>query len=568
MNDYIIKQFVCFPNLTELGQGNTHDRYLRVSSPLKLSIKSMFPLDQEFNVEDENTHKLYTLKLTSGSEYRIIKLGKYYDDYNIQCGDEIIFTNISSSNNTKKYIRVVKHKRLIFIKNKDFFKIIGDINLLDSYNQGNYYELQSNNEKITISLPIRGTKRIDSPTETDFYSVSSQVNSVLDADFYIDMDDPNFQIHTYKKDEFGSINIQNPQKLFGTVKQNINNSIELPLQQIFYGAPGTGKSHSIKDKTKGCEVIRTTFHPDSDYSTFVGSYKPTSKENDDDVIVYRFVAQAFLQAYTSAWKKYGAANNSTDPEKVFLVIEEINRGNCAQIFGDLFQLLDRNDYGFSDYPIKADADMKKQLSNSFNGLNIVLSESINNFYDEKDTISKVISGDILLIPNNLYIWATMNTSDQSLFPIDSAFKRRWNWNYIPIANANLGWKIQIENDKYDWWDFLVKINSKIGETTNSEDKKLGYFFCKARNNVISEHAFVNKVIFYLWNDVFKDYDFDDTIFNDENGSKLSFDKFYTVENNITKIDSTKIKTFLTNLNVSNLTELATSDSMQSEDMQN
>lgn len=343
---------------------------------------------------------------------------------------------------------------------------------------------------------------------------------------------------------------------------------ELPFQEIFYGAPGTGKSHSIKDKTKGCEVIRTTFHPDSDYSTFVGSYKPTSKENDDDVIVYRFVEQAFLQAYTSAWKKYGAANNSTDPEKVFLVIEEINRGNCAQIFGDLFQLLDRNDYGFSDYPIKADADMKKQLSNSFNGLNIVLSESINNFYDEKDTISKVISGDILLIPNNLYIWATMNTSDQSLFPIDSAFKRRWNWNYIPIANANLGWKIQIENDKYDWWDFLVKINSKIGETTNSEDKKLGYFFCKARNNVISEHAFVNKVIFYLWNDVFKDYDFDDTIFNDENGSKLSFDKFYTVENNITKIDSTKIKTFLTNLNVSNLTELATSDSMQSEDMQN
>ena len=217
------------------------------------------------------------------------------------------------------------------------------------------------------------------------------------------------------------------------------------LQQIFYGAPGTGKSFEINRLTKDKEVIRTTFHPDSDYSTFVGAYKPTSievplrdlaghKVIDDQTkepvkenrIVYDFVEQAFLQAYTKAWKDYANIEQGQKADDVYLVIEEINRGNCAQIFGDLFQLLDRNYAGFSDYPINADKDMKKQLAKAFNDLQIADYERINAIYG-KDVVSKVLSGDILLLPDNLYIWATMNTSDQSLFPIDSAFKRRWDW---------------------------------------------------------------------------------------------------------------------------------------------
>lgn len=337
------------------------------------------------------------------------------------------------------------------------------------------------------------------------------------------------------------------------------------LQQIFYGAPGTGKSHTIKVQTKGEDVVRTTFHPDTDYSTFVGAYKPTTKtvpvttvigtkavavEDADgkamteDKIVYEFVEQAFLQAYVSAWKKCAEET----PKDEYLIIEEINRGNCAQIFGDLFQLLDRGDEGFSEYPIKADADMKKQLAKEFAGLTIANAYGINALFGgEDDVVSKVLSGEILLLPNNLYIWATMNTSDQSLFPIDSAFKRRWDWQYVPIANAEKDWKIDVDGNKYDWWQFLSAINEKVYEATYSEDKKLGYFFCKAKDGVITADKFVSKVIFYLWNDVFKDSEFEGDAFKDKNGDKLSFDKFYIAEGNTAKVNTANVEQFLKNL---------------------
>ena len=351
----------------------------------------------------------------------------------------------------------------------------------------------------------------------------------------------------------------------------------LSFQQIFYGAPGTGKSHTIKECTREADVIRTTFHPDTDYSTFVGAYKPTTKEVElrdlsghkvvedgkvvkEDRIVYEFVAQSFLQAYVGAWKKYADANGD-EPQKQYLVIEEINRGNCAQIFGDLFPLLDRNDKGFSDYPIKADADVKRQLQKAFAGLVIAQKDKINAMYKGKDVVSQVLNGDILLLPNNLYIWATMNTSDQSLFPIDSAFKRRWDWTYMPISNAEKNWIIEVDGSKYDWWQFLEKINEKIGSTTNSEDKKLGYFFCKAQDGVISAKTFVGKVVFYLWNDVFKDYEFGDAVFNDEDGGKLSFDKFYTSEGKGSQVVEEKVALFLKNLGV----EIVTTDIISTDD---
>ena len=198
---------------------------------------------------------------------------------------------------------------------------------------------------------------------------------------------------------------------------------EVSLQQIFYGAPGTGKSYTINHTTAGEDVIRTTFHPDTDYSTFVGAYKPTTieetvmtvigtkavpVENADGTtrkeskIVYEFVAQAFLQAYVEAWKKVAEAEG--EPKKQFLVIEEINRGNCAQIFGDLFQLLDRNDSGFSDYPIQADADMKRQLQKAFSGMELTNKEALNGLYEGRNVAEEVMRGDILLLPSNLYIW--------------------------------------------------------------------------------------------------------------------------------------------------------------------
>ena len=315
------------------------------------------------------------------------------------------------------------------------------------------------------------------------------------------------------------------------------------LQQIFYGAPGTGKSHSVKTETKAWEergrVVRTTFHPDSDYSTFVGAYKPTTESVQrydiynkpmtrdgvpvmEQIITYEFVGQAFLQAYIDAWK------NREEPE--FLIIEEINRGNCAQIFGDLFQLLDRGDDGYSEYAIKADKDLQKHLSKAFKEVEI-------------EDFPNVKAGKELLLPNNLYIRATMNTSDQSLFPIDSAFKRRWDWKYRPISNAQLGWKIEADGMLYDWWEFLERINREIGTTTNSEDKKLGYFFCKPPkdSDTITEDKFVGKVLFYLWNDVFKDGDISLFKVSDEPEAEICFDTFYGSDN---KVNSEAIRTFL------------------------
>ncbi len=332
----------------------------------------------------------------------------------------------------------------------------------------------------------------------------------------------------------------------------------MPLQQITYGAPGTGKSFNIMRDTAGKSVVRTTFHPDTDYSTFVGAYKPVMEESEMHVvpvvlnngasfdqnkgsfkekrISYKFVKQSFLKAYLGAWKKYAEADGeAVDPQ--FLIIEEINRGNCAQIFGDLFQLLDRNDKNkFSVYPIEADADLQKEIKYAFSeeydsgnknpyklDKKIEIDGAVNGYFSNFGaTLSEdVQEGRVLLLPPNLYIWATMNTSDQSLFPIDSAFKRRWDWKYVKIKEGkdekgnSLGWKIVIDGkeingqESLSWWIFVQKINEIITSMTSSADKQLGYFFCKAKDTVISGETFVSKVIFYLWNDVFKDYGFED-----------------------------------------------------------
>ena len=299
-------------------------------------------------------------------------------------------------------------------------------------------------------------------------------------------------------------------------EKGVSASYSNSLQQIFYGAPGTGKSHEIKEMTEGKAVVRVTFHPDSDYSTFVGCYKPNMKENviskngvetKEEQIVYRFVPQAFTKAYTAAW--------NTEKE-VYLVIEEINRGNCAQIFGDLFQLLDRGNDGRSEYPIDADSDLADHIAKELT------------YSPRTDFPEGVKEGKKLVLPENLYIWATMNTSDQSLFPIDSAFKRRWDWKYLPIENAGKEWKIMVNNHRYDWYRFLNRINKEVYTLTHSEDKQLGYFFAKAKDGIIDAKTLVNKVYFYLWNDVFKDYDYESQkAFRNPNKNKpIAFKDFF------------------------------------------
>ena len=300
---------------------------------------------------------------------------------------------------------------------------------------------------------------------------------------------------------------------------------DLPLQQIFFGAPGTGKSYGINCNaciTDG-NSIRTTFHPDCDYSTFVGCYKPTVDEASGD-ITYRFTPQAFTEAYVRAWSKLD--------EPFFLIIEEINRGNCAQIFGDVFQLLDRDDRGYSAYRITPDTDLRHYLEERLADADI----------DD----AGIKSGEKMQLPPNLHIWATMNTSDQSLFPIDSAFKRRWDWRYVPIDCTDRGHYIDCgESGRYVWASFVRQANERIEAATQSEDKKLGYWFAARKGHeAISADRFVSKVVFYLWNDVFRDCAGEaGSMFT---GSCDSFHRFFT---NGGEVDAGLVAEFLDGLGV-------------------
>ena len=569
-----ITQYTHRPNSTELGLGNTHECYMLVAADIDMS--GIFPPGESVSIYDALTRKEYVLKSSNYREFRINQMGDIYRDYNVIPGDEIVISQIEKDNVCDLCFTVKKYHRVVLLVKKGLAEII-NIDRLKAFEQGdkkyevNVYD-KGKNDILNISFDGAKAKRADSPNMTDFYHVSIDGVDLPNGTYYLTLgvgSDKNI-LATLPKSDFNTIEFDDSKIL--SMKESLKKmrKSDIPLQQIFYGAPGTGKSHAINELTAGKDVIRTTFHPDTDYSTFVGAYKPTTKsvpvttvigtnavpvnyngkEMMEDKIVYEYVSQAFLQAYVAAWRKYCDVQEGEEPMDEFLVIEEINRGNCAQIFGDLFQLLDRGDEGFSEYPIKADSDMKKLLEKEFKGLEIKNKEDINAlFKGDKDIVAQVLAGDVLLLPNNLYIWATMNTSDQSLFPIDSAFKRRWDWNYVPISNAGKNWMIEVNGAQYDWWKFLEAINNKVYHATYSEDKKLGYFFCKAKDGVISADKFVSKVIFYLWNDVFKDSEFEGDTFKDEDGEKLSFDKFYSVENNQVKVNEKKIVKFLSNLNL-------------------
>lgn len=291
---------------------------------------------------------------------------------------------------------------------------------------------------------------------------------------------------------------------------NIASSIILSsINKIFYGAPGTGKSHKVKEIVRGKEerTERVTFHPEYDYSSFVGGYKPTMNGEN---IRYEFVPQAFTNIYVKAW-------NDLDKD-YYLVIEEINRGNCAEIFGDIFQLLDRT----NDYKITPSKELKEYLTIQLSG-------------------NKNIDSDKLLLPPNLNILATMNTSDQSLFPMDSAFKRRWDWEYIPInydptyfdsdgneiENKSSKYNVQITGtESFSWLKFIKAVNSMIKLNDNlGMDKCIGNYFIKPQGEIIDIETFINKAVFYLWNDVFKDEIEEQNIFKD----KTTYEEFFPIK---------------------------------------
>ena len=279
---------------------------------------------------------------------------------------------------------------------------------------------------------------------------------------------------------------------------------------ILYGAPGTGKSHYARLLYAEHEHLVTTFHPDYDYTDFVGAYKPAVDR--EGRITYAFTPQVFTRAYSRAWKLYcddlqeggspeGSPGSPSEPEPMYLAVEEINRGNCAQAFGDIFQLLDRDEEGFSRYAIACDHDLADWLAREL-GACPGYAQTI----CEREGLGDRFDYSYLMLPPNFYLLATMNTSDQSLFPMDSAFRRRWEWEYVAINyDAADGVVIRLEGRSYGWRDFLCRINERIGRVTLSEDKQLGPYFVRVpADRVISAGMFRSKVLFYLWHDVFRD----------------------------------------------------------------
>ena len=365
-------------------------------------------------------------------------------------------------------------------------------------------------QKIFFGAPGTGKSfKVNSilPNE-DIWSVSGEIRKQL----FLDSD-------TAKKAHYAAV-LDNNEK-FGDI-WNVNDLsiLEGKLSEVNSVDNVSNPEHSALQayikflkEYKFERVFRTTFHPDYDYAQFVGAYKPKKESGS---ITYSFVPQVFAKAYAAAWKLYlqrdsrdsiGASplqNDSGKDIQVYLVIEEINRGNCAQIFGDIFQLLDRDGEGFSQYSIDADCDFAEWLKED---------SILKTIWSEYET--KVGDGKLKL-PPNLNILATMNTSDQSLFPMDSAFKRRFDWEYVPISftdeegNEKEAAKYEIDvpdanGGNYLWKNFVEAVNDKILDLTESEDKQLGEFFIKPDNgNIISKERFLGKVMFYLWSEVCKD----------------------------------------------------------------
>ncbi len=248
------------------------------------------------------------------------------------------------------------------------------------------------------------------------------------------------------------------------------------------------------------------------FTGFFDKLYPFGNEQKAIELLYRILKGVSLTASNT-----DALVHSVAP--VFLVIEEINRGNCAQIFGDLFQLLDRNDNGFSTYPIKADTDLGNYIAQEFAKAGI-----------SSAAFPSVVSGSELILPFNLHILATMNTSDQSLFPMDSAFKRRWLWEYVPIdyAKEESNFKITIGNNTYEWPRFLKAVNQRIHKLTGSEDKQMGNFFIK---HDVDVEEFKSKVMFYLWSDVCKEYENSGSFFKNkrDNDAEFTFNNLFPTD---------------------------------------
>lgn len=284
--------------------------------------------------------------------------------------------------------------------------------------------------------------------------------------------------------------------------------LAMKRNKIIFGAPGTGKSYSLKAAYTGEDspfynrYERVTFYPTYSYAQFVGSYKPIMRQtNGEEKISYQFIPGPFLRQLVRA---------VNDPDHDYLlIVEEINRANAAAVFGDVFQILDRGDDGESEYSIGASEDIIRYLQGTVGQGGPVLSPEAKRFFGMATADDEPTGDCVLKLPNNFYIWATMNSADQGVFPLDTAFKRRWEFEYLRLdagenADGCAAWVLAGRG--YRWNEVRRLINAVLSAQGVNEDKLMGPFFVKAARDQegnhlpISQEAFESKVLMYLWED--------------------------------------------------------------------
>ncbi|MDA8595224.1 AAA family ATPase [Flavobacteriaceae bacterium] len=409
-------------------------------------------------------------------------------------GKELIYSWLTNNNTPTSSVNIEQKltKTLSVFSEETLFKTWNNSTEIIFQQEGIYNAFDTSNTTVDIG----GTKEIKGTLRNLKSSIQKDIHPYLKiTGSNVKLKNPSLATHfdNYQRRVSNYLDL-NPKsieiKTVETEDETDLADVEI-LNKIYYGAPGTGKSHKVNDLLQGKEerTERVTFHPEYDYASFIGGFKPITEVDADsgkEEIKYKFVPQTFTNIYVDAW-------NNKDNE-YYLVIEEINRGNCAEIFGDIFQLLDRN----PDYNITPSNELKQHLVKKLTSV---------------DGIKGIENGKMKL-PSNLNILATMNTSDQSLFPMDSAFKRRWDWEYIPInyekseENPSSNYQVVVSDSiSFSWLEFIEKVNTIIKENPNlGMDKCIGNYFIKAKDNIITLEVFINKAIFYLWNDVFKDED--------------------------------------------------------------
>ncbi len=314
-------------------------------------------------------------------------------------------------------------------------------------------------------------------------------------------------IENYKKLQYPILEVENTENQQNDTSIKFETGYEsekrFSRNRILFGAPGTGKSFTLNNEkdellADGGEFERVTFHPDYSYANFVGTYKPVPCKDSDgkDAITYEYVPGPFMRTYVKALEN----SKTAEPKPFLLIVEEINRANVAAVFGDVFQLLDRDDSEVSEYPVQASEDIKKHLVDKLGG----------NLEDYAE----------IRIPDNMFIWATMNSADQGVFPMDTAFKRRWSFDYLGInhnENDIKGNFVTVGSGVYrreiEWNELRKAINNTLSSYKINEDKLLGPYFLSRKIVVPSEgneingdifiSAFKSKVLMYLFDDAAK-----------------------------------------------------------------